>query len=102
MDRKDQDALRSFGYFQYAVAPCEKFSRTITASNGDHIELRIRTTSQEEQALHGKKYSAKARRRDGLFFGIGFEAFFGDDVEDLDRKMQEDVKKKCRRRRTRQ
>lgn len=96
MDKKDKDILKSLGYDRYAVAPYEKYFKTITSSNGDRIELRIRTTTSEEQALYQGKYSAKARRRDGSVFGIGFEVFFSDDIEVLDKKMEEDIEEKCR------
>lgn len=97
MDTKDIDILESLGYARYAAAPYEKYFKTITSSNGDCIELRVRTTSPEEQALYQGKFSAKARYRD--VSAVGFETFpvfFGDDIEDLDKKMQEDVEKKCR------
>ena len=95
MDIKDEDILKSLGYAQYAAAPYEKYFKTFTSSNGDRIELRIRTTSPKEQALYQGKFSAKARRRDDSAFGIGFEVFFGDDVIELDKQMQDDVEKKC-------
>jgi hypothetical protein len=96
MDKKDKDIFESLGYALYAVNPYEKYFKTFTPSNGDCIELRIRTTSPEEQALYQGKYSAKARRRGGSVFGIGFEVFFGDDIRDLDKKMQEDAEEKCK------
>lgn len=88
MDKQVREILVSLGYARYASAPYEKYFKTFTSSNGDCIELRIRTTSPEEQALHQGKYSALARRCGGSVFGIGFEVFFGDDIRDLDKKMR--------------
>lgn len=96
MEQNFREILESLGYARYATAPYEKYFKMFTSSNGDCIELRIRTTSPEEQALYQGKYSALARRRGGSVFGTGFEVFFGDDVRDLDKKMQEDVEEKCK------
>lgn len=93
MNKKDKETLKSLGYYQYSFQPYDKFCRTTEGSSpAEFFELRIRTTSQAEKDLYHGIYSAKARLQNGSVFGTGFETFFGDDIIELDKQMQEDIK----------
>ena len=93
MNSEDRETLKMLGYQQYAEEPYEKFSRMMKASPDAKIRLRIRTTSDAEKQLYHASLSALARSLDGSVFGEGFECFFGDSVEELDRLMMEDAEK---------